>query len=236
MIQLKVLGEGLNLWHKKPGAYWIKVWPQHTCWRIVPIWKKVTPLARQEQSRSLEELRERAWSLPWPIVEAAALLENKVGSKFTGKKKTSTVDWMWFQAKRRVQGDFGIEFCGGEHSFLLFEVQLCNLHLVFASLHCILTLLLESNCRTCLLTFIGKQWVQASLLVSSAQAFSSLTPSSTPLVRLRYQSPVPSEHLMLSCQKHLWLSSCCVQATTTGFVGIWLPHCSPIANIWLSRL
>ena len=60
--------------------------------------------------------------------------------------------------------------------------------------HCIKTLLLESNCRTCLLTFIGEQWVQASLLVSSAQASSSLTPSSTPLVRLRYQSPVQSEH------------------------------------------
>ena len=39
---------------------------------------KVTPLARQEHSRSLEELRERSWSLPWPIVEAAALVEDKV--------------------------------------------------------------------------------------------------------------------------------------------------------------
>ena len=39
----------------------------------------MTPLARQEHSRSLEELRERAWSLSWPIVEAAALVENKVG-------------------------------------------------------------------------------------------------------------------------------------------------------------
>ena len=36
-----------------------------------------------------------------------------------------------FQATRRVQEDFGVEWCGGEHSFLLFEVQLCNLHLVF---------------------------------------------------------------------------------------------------------
>ena len=40
--------------------------------------KQVTPLARQEHSRSLEELRERSWSLPWPIVEAAALVEDKV--------------------------------------------------------------------------------------------------------------------------------------------------------------
>ena len=79
MIQLKMLNGGLNLWHKQPGSYWIKV----------PIFKqnqstfqfsetKVTPLARQEHSRSLEELRERSWSLPWPIVEAAALVEDKV--------------------------------------------------------------------------------------------------------------------------------------------------------------
>ena len=81
MIQLKVLGDGLNLWHKKPGAYWIKV-PYESTQRIVPIFEKVTPLARQEQSRSLEELRERAWSLPWPIVEAAALVENKVAVIF----------------------------------------------------------------------------------------------------------------------------------------------------------
>ena len=77
MIQLKVLGDGLNLWHKKPGAYWIKV-PHQSTKRILPIFEKVTPLARQEQSRTLEELRERAWSLPWPIVEAAALVENQV--------------------------------------------------------------------------------------------------------------------------------------------------------------
>ena len=50
----------------------------------------MTPLARQEQSRSLEELRERAWALPWPIVEAAALLENKVGSKFTREKDVNS--------------------------------------------------------------------------------------------------------------------------------------------------
>ena len=81
MIQLKVLGDGLNLWHNKPGAYWIKV-PNQSTQRIVPISEKVTPLARQEQSRSLEELRERAWSLPWPIVEAAALFENKVAVIF----------------------------------------------------------------------------------------------------------------------------------------------------------
>ena len=81
MIQLKVLGDGLNLWHNKPGAYWIKV-PNQSTQRIVPISEKVTPLARQEQSRSLEELRERAWSLPWPIVEAAALVENKVAVIF----------------------------------------------------------------------------------------------------------------------------------------------------------
>ena len=81
MIQLKVLGDGLNLWHKRPGAYWIKV-PYESTQRIVPIFEKVTPLARQEQSRSLEELRERAWSLPWPIVEAAALVENKVAVIF----------------------------------------------------------------------------------------------------------------------------------------------------------
>ena len=51
---------------------------------MFPIFEKVTPLARQEQSRSLEELRERAWSLPWPIVEAAALVENKVAVIFVG--------------------------------------------------------------------------------------------------------------------------------------------------------
>ena len=49
-----------------------------------PNWKKqVTPLARQEHSRSLEELRERSWSLPWPIVEAAALVEDKVRNSKT---------------------------------------------------------------------------------------------------------------------------------------------------------
>ena len=45
--------------------------------------KQVTPLARQEHSRSLEELRERSWSLPWPIVEAAALVEDKVRNSKT---------------------------------------------------------------------------------------------------------------------------------------------------------
>ena len=28
MIQLKVLGDGLHLWYKQAGAYWIKVPPQ----------------------------------------------------------------------------------------------------------------------------------------------------------------------------------------------------------------
>ena len=228
MIQLKVLGEGLNLWHKKSGAYWIKVRPQHTCWRI---WKKVTPLARQEQSRSLEELRERAWSLPWPIVEAAALLENKVGSKFTGKKKTSTVDWMWFQAKRRVQGDFGIEFCGGEHSFLLFEVQLCNLHLVFVS------------CIAYWLCY----WSQIAglacwhLLASSGFKRVSLSarlklPPPWYLQALPWSDWDTSHQSQVSINKLPKTSSYCAQATTTGVVGIWLPHCSPVANIWLSRL
>ena len=60
---------------------------------VVPILKKVTPLARQEQSRSLEELRERAWSLPWPIVEAAALVENKVAVIFVVFLSLSLLPW-----------------------------------------------------------------------------------------------------------------------------------------------
>ena len=80
MIQLKMLNGGLNLWHKQPGSYWIKVptFKQNQNFFFQFGKTKVTPLARQEHSRSLEELRERSWSLPWPIVEAAALVEDKV--------------------------------------------------------------------------------------------------------------------------------------------------------------
>ena len=79
-IQLKMLNGCLNLWQKQPGSYWIKVaiikQNQSIFFHFGKT--KVTPLARQEHSRSLEELRERSWSLPWPIVEAAALVEDKV--------------------------------------------------------------------------------------------------------------------------------------------------------------
>ena len=65
VVQLKVVGAGLRLWEERGGSYWLKV----TILACTP--SQVTPLARRQQERSVEELRERAWSLPWPIVESA---------------------------------------------------------------------------------------------------------------------------------------------------------------------
>ena len=62
----------------------------------------MTPLARQEHSRSLEELRERAWSLSWPIVEAAALVENKVG--LSQRENAPTVSWKNILGKEESAG------------------------------------------------------------------------------------------------------------------------------------
>ena len=54
MIQLKVLGEGANLWHKKPGAYWIKVSAQQLI-----LWKNFCNVGKGDTigaTRAISEL------------------------------------------------------------------------------------------------------------------------------------------------------------------------------------
>jgi hypothetical protein len=100
VLQLKVLGRGLGLWHHRPGSYWLKVFTTCCPQTYDP---QVTPLARGQEERGVEELRQRAWSLPWPLVEAASLQEGEAG--------------------KEVQGEHGLHYRHTEDAFLMFEVQ-----------------------------------------------------------------------------------------------------------------